>query len=526
MPKQGNTPSRKSGIVGNKNPTITTTSKVPRTSSTTRSQTEQSVSVVSTTSIPITIIPVASTSTVNIPTPITTTNEPNQQLSTDAILGPITQIQESVTNSTVHFPNPRIEDASDENETATINNPFTVEQTPMNLQLTNLTSENISHQMEQLNKNFSLLTQFLVQSQQQTMQLIASLVSNNNQTTQTVVTSVPNHTSNNQTTIVNTSSPSNMIVSQAHTTASSVSSSPIASTTVIPNVVATSTPSSLPTSNIVSTSNSPWSRVPMPKITKAYPEQAFEQLEGWMRVNKIVTDDDRYDTLSLAIDSNIKSTASIPIETPFGQRYEALKEAVLRLFLESERRRMKNIISNLQLGDRKPSELLADMKLQYKGSIVNNPLFQELFMNRLPTAVHPFLIRDMRQEQLSLEELASRADEYCELLPNSQSVNAVNNNPNSLSAMVEKLTRELKELKNNQHRSRSKSRNSRHHSSNKRDSTPGDKKSQSPGSKPCYFHVKFGNNNHENKRCYKRCKFNAQWVATRKARGEEANSDF
>ncbi|XP_064475806.1 uncharacterized protein LOC135389703 [Ornithodoros turicata] len=85
---------------------------------------------------------------------------------------------------------------------------------------------------------------------------------------------------------------------------------------------------------------------------------------------------------------------------------DVLKSAILDHLEVSERARFQQLLSEEDLGDRKPSQLLHRMKhpLGDSASQSQQPLLQESFLQRLPQAMHMVLAGS---EDLTLDKLAA-----------------------------------------------------------------------------------------------------------------------
>lgn len=242
-----------------------------------------------------------------------------------------------------------------------------------------------------------------------------------------------------------------------------------------------------------------------------------------MMANQITDDNNKFTTLLMAIDVDTSALVCSAIEKPpTFNKYENLKNAILHVYAESEAIRMRKLISKVQLDGRKPSAMLAEMRNLYRGPLDNN-IFRNIFFDRLPRIARTLLdsqLSSIASPPLTLEQLAEHADKICENLEtNDGSINAISNN-NDLMAKIDKLTRELAELKsqkrgrstyrnnNDRHRNRSVTRDET--TKNQRDSTP------HGSSRECRYHVKYGKGQHKNKRCFPNCKLYNEWLESNK----------
>lgn len=148
-------------------------------------------------------------------------------------------------------------------------------------------------------------------------------------------------------------------------------------------------------------------RLRMPQIVRDNIELWFIQLDHWFSVNRITSDSTRFSTVVAALDASllqqIYETVRNPPQPP-ASKYEAIKNAVIHNFTESEQRRAQQFVSGLQLGDKKPSHLLNELR-RIGGEAQDEKLLKVLWMNRLPMQVQTCLAA-VTQPLNALAELA------------------------------------------------------------------------------------------------------------------------
>lgn len=136
----------------------------------------------------------------------------------------------------------------------------------------------------------------------------------------------------------------------------------------------------------------------------------------------------------------------------------------------------------------------------YKGP--KDKIFEKLFLNHLPGNVRGILVsmtnKDKPEE--SIETKAQWADAIMEQLSIPPAVNTISET-NQIAALESKLESMINAFKRLFQPRRSKQHDNNSKKENKDDI--------------CFFHRKHGNNRHENYRCIKPCKLNAQWKEAR-----------
>lgn len=259
-------------------------------------------------------------------------------------------------------------------------------------------------------------------------------------------------------------------------------------------------------------------RLPIPPIVRDNIELWFIQLEHWFAVNRIVSDSTRFSTVVAALDANllqqIYETVRNPPAPP-ASKYDAVRTAVIRNFTESEQRRAQQFVSGLQLGDKKPSHLLNELR-RIGGEAQDEKLLKVLWMNRLPIQVQTCLAA-VTQPLTALAELADSVMETFRVGSSIENVHAINNGASTssniaaaassniatnntaktsdsdtltkLAAQVAKLTKQLSRMSDGQ-RGRSTQRSS---SSNRaRSSTPAPNGNSEEEDGRCWYHRTFG----------------------------------
>lgn len=87
------------------------------------------------------------------------------------------------------------------------------------------------------------------------------------------------------------------------------------------------------------------------------------QVEAVFVLSGITADETKYASLVASIDADMLThVRDIIFQPPSDRKYETLKECLIHEFAESENRRVKKLLSELQLGDNKSSFLLRQMR--------------------------------------------------------------------------------------------------------------------------------------------------------------------
>lgn len=252
-------------------------------------------------------------------------------------------------------------------------------------------------------------------------------------------------------------------------------------------------------------------RLPWPNIVRENIELWFIQIEHWFAVNRITSDNTKFSAIIAALDATLLQQIYETVRNPPATgKYDAIKTAVIHNFTESEQRRAQQLVSGLQLGDKKPSHLLNELR-RIGGDSQDEKLLKVLWMNRLPVQVQTCLATS----SAPLNELSQLADSVMETFRIGDSFGAHAVSQSNIDAaaaiaqddpmakltnQIEKLTRQLNKVFDDNQRSRSRTRSTSRQRG--RSSTPAiEDDGQNDGQ--CWYHRTYGN---DARKCRDPCK--------------------
>lgn len=248
--------------------------------------------------------------------------------------------------------------------------------------------------------------------------------------------------------------------------------------------------------------------VKLPAFWSNNPSIWFIQAEAQFSLGKITADLSKYNYVVGTLPEHIADSISDVLENPPATNlYNNLKEALIKRHSLSIEARIRKLVSDEEMGDKKPSEYYRTLKkLSGSTTAVGEGLLKELWMNRLPQAVGVALIP---QKNDDIDKLIKLADQVWEAIKtaNVSAVSAksipsddnIRSEINSLKAMIEKLS-----LDRSRSRSRSFQRqDNRSHFTNKRNRSRSSR--FNPKGKFCYYHFHYGNKATD---CKSPCAFN------------------
>jgi len=205
------------------------------------------------------------------------------------------------------------------------------------------------------------------------------------------------------------------------------------------------------------------------------PELWFNRLEAQFEIAGIVSQRTKFNYVLSVLDGDIIRIVSDIIREPnANEPYDTLKSSLIQRLSASEVTKLNQLLSDLNLGDRQPSQLLREMK-ELGGDKVSEDLLRSLWLQRLPDNIQAILACNPG----SLNDLAKCADKINEIYNKPKIFSVAIENKSSpefdIQKQIEILTKQVKELSlkiNDQRylrfgRSRSRSRKSSQHDASK-----------------------------------------------------------
>ncbi|BHF65898.1 hypothetical protein SprV_0200891200 [Sparganum proliferum] len=184
-----------------------------------------------------------------------------------------------------------------------------------------------------------------------------------------------------------------------------------------------------------------------------------------------------------------------PTEAP----YTALKEALIFRISLSTLKRLQRLISEEDLGDRKPTQLLRRLEQLADGQKLDATMFKQLFLQRLPPSVQAILAPNIPSSTVQM--LAETADRILEYYQPPVTINAASRSTTAptmedVVKRLDALTLEVSQLR------ATRGYNPRSPAITRRPRSPTSNQPTVDGF--CWYHHNYGSNAH---RCYSPCKY-------------------
>jgi len=218
----------------------------------------------------------------------------------------------------------------------------------------------------------------------------------------------------------------------------------------------------------------------------------FAQVEAQFATKRITVERTKFDYIVASLSPDTATEVRDLILTPpTDNPYTTLKRELIKRTAGSNQQKLHKLLNELELGDRRPTQLLRRMRQLWCGGDADDTLLRELFLQRLPSNVRMVLAPS--GIGISLDSLAEMADRIMEVAtPTVSSVQAPP--PHPASAEISSLQAEVRQLQDLVKSLTLPTRDAR-----RRSLTPARRRSPSPAYRPssvdhtlCWYHQRFG----------------------------------
>ncbi|UYV81197.1 K02A2.6-like, partial [Cordylochernes scorpioides] len=223
--------------------------------------------------------------------------------------------------------------------------------------------------------------------------------------------------------------------------------------------------------------------IKIPPFWTDKPEIWFYQVEAQFNINAITSEETKFNYLIAQLEPKYIENVwdIITLDNKF--KYTESKTRLLNIFKDSESVRIKKLISGIELGNMKPSQLLQKLRSLATSDISSN-LIKTLWLEKLPDSMRNILL--VSDEDVT--KLASMADKIMDMTfsPDVCSASSSQTSHTNMENLLKKnssLERQVSEI--NLSRSRPTSMNQGHRFSRSR-------RKYDPKGKFCFYHFRFG----------------------------------
>lgn len=250
--------------------------------------------------------------------------------------------------------------------------------------------------------------------------------------------------------------------------------------------------------------------VKLPSFWEDNPTLWFAQAECLFELAGVTQDSTKYGHILSVMDMRLaEMVEDVIANPPMYEKYEKLKGELIYRLSSSKEQKVRQLLSEEKLRDRKPTAFLRHLRSLAGSNMVDEDILRELWIRRLPDEVQRIL-KD--QHDLPLDNVAQIADSILDTLVNIQSPSStvtVNATSKFSDNYLENINRRLLKLsvkidaltaQRSYQRARSKSR----------------VRSKSPSGRLCWYHKKFSAKAHK---CIAPCNWESKFE--RNARGSQ-----
>ncbi|XP_058447469.1 uncharacterized protein LOC131427905 [Malaya genurostris] len=200
--------------------------------------------------------------------------------------------------------------------------------------------------------------------------------------------------------------------------------------------------------------------VKLPEFWKTDPLMWFAQVEAQFSLAGIQSDLTKFHHIIAKVDQTVlRHISDIVANPPAQDKYVTVKNRLISRFELSAQEKFEKLLNSCDLGDMRPTHLLAKMQELATNLNVNDELMRMLFMQRMPTSIRAVLAICENK----LDQLAEMADKMVDSSGHQiviASLPAATTNIQDLEIQIAALSSEVRRLRTveNGNRSRSSSR--------------------------------------------------------------------
>lgn len=188
--------------------------------------------------------------------------------------------------------------------------------------------------------------------------------------------------------------------------------------------------------------------VKLPPFWAEKPSLWFAQADSQFTISGITNEDTKFHYIVSQLDTRFAAEVEdLIINPPAEDKYKTLKAKLIERLSATEEQRVRQLLNDEELGDRKPSQFLRHLQ-SLAGSAFpqDNNLLRQLWLRRLPSSTQAILAA---QSEMSLDKLADLADKITEVTqsPSSFAINASSSpSYDSLLEKIDALSKQVAQL--------------------------------------------------------------------------------
>ncbi|KAL0832426.1 hypothetical protein ABMA28_000661 [Loxostege sticticalis] len=234
----------------------------------------------------------------------------------------------------------------------------------------------------------------------------------------------------------------------------------------------------------------------LPEFWCDQPRLWFVQCEAILTPQKL-SDEAKYNLVVTKLGKEvIKQVSDILLTPPSVNKFGTLKSRLLTVYEESENRQLQKLLSEIELGDQKPSQLLRYMRDLARGKIPDDTL-SIMWQGHLPSSIRAVLAVSEIKDLENLAAIADKVLENTRPLQVSEVTSEATSPFTQLQAQIAQLSLQVVELQRSRSRNRyniSRNYNNRRQHFNSRSTSRGrnmSRRTDVPTNGLCFYHNRF-----------------------------------
>lgn len=185
----------------------------------------------------------------------------------------------------------------------------------------------------------------------------------------------------------------------------------------------------------------------LPPFWPADPELWIAQVEAQFRTRNILQDTLKFDYVVASLNPETAvEIRDILLHPPDTDKYVAIKGALLKRNELSDQKRLQELLSKEDLGDRRPTQVLRRMQQLVGDTQFDPKVLRALFIQKLPQSVQQIMV--VAGEEVDLRAMAEMAERILDVTNNSINSVGLQTQVNAASASeISMLREEVSQLK-------------------------------------------------------------------------------
>ncbi|BHF62307.1 hypothetical protein SprV_0200528900 [Sparganum proliferum] len=154
----------------------------------------------------------------------------------------------------------------------------------------------------------------------------------------------------------------------------------------------------------------------LPPFTPSNPRVWFRQIEAVFSTSRITSERTRYSYVVQSLPFDVAVDVDDLLDPiPANDPYTELKNAVIQRVAKSANRMLRELFTQVELGDQTPSQLMRHRRSLLAGSHMDDDIFRQIWLDKLPVPTQQVL--SMLDTSTSLDKVANHADRIRECYP-------------------------------------------------------------------------------------------------------------